>query len=194
MTLSTKRQELETRRNCPPVYRQAHASLVTRQEMEIISLLTRKCRKTLAKKRIFRGGSFEHMGRSWLTALPCNFNASKETKLSEGGRRWGCACDEMKKYKYYHCLLFVREDGKPITEYFPEDHRSTGWSQTQRRTKDASLARSDTSLAASQLPLNSISPAKDCHPSKYTPPLALGGEHQDSHNQACQNSPITLPS
>ena len=37
-------------------------------------------------------------------------------------RRWICACDEMQKYKYCHCLLFVTEDGTPVTEYLPEDH------------------------------------------------------------------------
>jgi ferredoxin-thioredoxin reductase catalytic chain len=51
---------------------------------------------------------------------PCNFYPDKaaETKL----RRWVCACDEMQMYKYCHCLLFVNEDGVPITEYLPEDH------------------------------------------------------------------------
>ena len=33
-----------------------------------------------------------------------------------------CACDEMKQSKYCHCLLFVTPEGKPITEYLPEDH------------------------------------------------------------------------
>ena len=51
---------------------------------------------------------------------PCNFYKDKvaEAKL----RRWICACDEMQIYKYCHCLLFVREDGMPITEYLPEGH------------------------------------------------------------------------
>ena len=51
---------------------------------------------------------------------PCNFypDPHEEAKL----RRWICACDEMQIYKYCHCLLFVREDGWPITEYLPEDH------------------------------------------------------------------------
>ncbi|MGD9727324.1 MAG: ferredoxin-thioredoxin reductase catalytic domain-containing protein [Nitrospiraceae bacterium] len=51
---------------------------------------------------------------------PCNFYPDKnaEAKL----RRWMCACDEMQIYKYCHCLLFVREDGLPITEYLPENH------------------------------------------------------------------------
>ena len=51
---------------------------------------------------------------------PCNFYPDKkaEAKL----RRWICACDEMQIYKYCHCLLFVRDDGMPVTEYLPEDH------------------------------------------------------------------------
>ena len=28
----------------------------------------------------------------------------------------------MKQYKYCHCLLFVTQEGKPITEYLPADH------------------------------------------------------------------------
>lgn len=28
----------------------------------------------------------------------------------------------MQIYKYCHCLLFVRDDGLPITEYLPENH------------------------------------------------------------------------
>ena len=28
----------------------------------------------------------------------------------------------MQKYKYCHCLLFVNEEGFPITEHLPEDH------------------------------------------------------------------------
>jgi ferredoxin-thioredoxin reductase catalytic chain len=51
---------------------------------------------------------------------PCNFypDPAAEAKL----RRWICACDEMQKYKYCHCLLFVTPEGVPITEYLPEDH------------------------------------------------------------------------
>ncbi len=37
-------------------------------------------------------------------------------------RRWICACEEMQKYKYCHCLLFVTEEGTPVTEYLPADH------------------------------------------------------------------------
>ena len=28
----------------------------------------------------------------------------------------------MKRFKYCHCLLFVRPDGLPITEHLPEGH------------------------------------------------------------------------
>jgi ferredoxin-thioredoxin reductase catalytic chain len=51
---------------------------------------------------------------------PCNFYPDKQAEAKE--RRWICACDEMQKYKYCHCLLFVREDGLPITEHLPEEH------------------------------------------------------------------------
>ena len=52
---------------------------------------------------------------------PCNFYPDKKAEL-ERSREWVCACDEMKQYKYCHCLLFVRADGLPITEYLPEGH------------------------------------------------------------------------
>ena len=52
---------------------------------------------------------------------PCNFYSDKKEEVTES-RRWVCACDEMKQYKYCHCLLFVTPEGKPITEYLPEDH------------------------------------------------------------------------
>lgn len=51
---------------------------------------------------------------------PCNFYPDKEAEARQ--RRWICACDEMQMYKYCHCLLFVREDGLPITEHLPEGH------------------------------------------------------------------------
>jgi ferredoxin-thioredoxin reductase catalytic chain len=28
----------------------------------------------------------------------------------------------MQRFKYCHCLLFVNEEGLPITEYLPADH------------------------------------------------------------------------
>ncbi len=51
---------------------------------------------------------------------PCNFYPDKRQEATQ--RRWICACDEMQMYKYCHCLLFVREDGLPITAYLPEGH------------------------------------------------------------------------
>ena len=60
----------------------------------------------------------EEVGRP---LCPCNFYPDKKAELAES-RRWVCACDEMKQYKYCHCLLFVTPEGKPITEHLPEDH------------------------------------------------------------------------
>ena len=61
----------------------------------------------------------EELGRP---LCPCNFYPDKQAEIREHGRRWFCACDEMKKWKYCHCLLFVTGEGLPITEYLPEDH------------------------------------------------------------------------
>jgi len=51
---------------------------------------------------------------------PCRFYPSKEEEVKH--RTWICACDDMQVYKYCHCLLFVNEQGLPITEYLPEEH------------------------------------------------------------------------
>jgi ferredoxin-thioredoxin reductase catalytic chain len=59
----------------------------------------------------------EEVGRP---LCPCDFYPDKAEEAKS--RRWVCACDEMQIYKYCHCLLFVSEDGTPITEYLPEDH------------------------------------------------------------------------
>ena len=63
--------------------------------------------------------NLEEVGRP---LCPCNFYPDKEAEIREHGRRWFCACDEMKKWKYCHCLLFATPEGLPITEYLPEDH------------------------------------------------------------------------
>lgn len=60
----------------------------------------------------------EELGRP---LCPCNFYADKQAELAES-RRWVCACNEMKQYKYCHCLLFTTPEGLPVTEYLPEDH------------------------------------------------------------------------
>ena len=65
-------------------------------------------------------GLASHMEELGRPLCPCNFYPDKEAEVKR--RRWICACDEMQIYKYCHCLLFVREDGLPITEYLPEDH------------------------------------------------------------------------
>jgi len=52
---------------------------------------------------------------------PCNFYPDKKAELQRS-REWVCACDEMKQYKYCHCLLFVTPEGLPITEYLPQGH------------------------------------------------------------------------
>ncbi len=65
-------------------------------------------------------GLAAHVDQLGRPLCPCNFYPDKEAEAKE--RRWICACDEMQIYKYCHCLLFVREDGLPITEYLPEGH------------------------------------------------------------------------
>jgi len=52
---------------------------------------------------------------------PCNFYPDKAAEVA-ANRRWVCACDEMKRFKYCHCLLFVTPEGSPVTEYLPENH------------------------------------------------------------------------
>ena len=51
---------------------------------------------------------------------PCRFYPDKQEEVKH--RTWICACDDMQIYKYCHCLLFVDQQGLPITEYLPEDH------------------------------------------------------------------------
>ena len=65
-------------------------------------------------------GLAAHVDEHGKPLCPCNFYPDKAEEVKK--RRWICACDEMQIYKYCHCLLFVREDGLPITEYLPEDH------------------------------------------------------------------------
>jgi ferredoxin-thioredoxin reductase catalytic chain len=52
---------------------------------------------------------------------PCRFYPDKQEEIKH--RTWICACDDMQIYKYCHCLLFVNEQGLPITEYLPEEHQ-----------------------------------------------------------------------
>ena len=79
-------------------------------------------------------GLAAHVDELGKPLCPCNFYPSKDEngnwpeglylpREEEVKRRdWICACDEMQIFKYCHCLLFVNEEGLPITEYLPEDH------------------------------------------------------------------------
>lgn len=66
-------------------------------------------------------GLAENMDELGRPLCPCNFYPDKKKEVAES-RRWLCACDEMKEFKYCHCLLFVTPEGLPITEYLPPDH------------------------------------------------------------------------
>jgi ferredoxin-thioredoxin reductase catalytic chain len=66
-------------------------------------------------------GLAQHVDELGRPLCPCNFYPDKRAELASD-RRWVCACDEMKRFKYCHCLLFVTPEGLPITEYLPEGH------------------------------------------------------------------------
>ncbi|MFQ5550638.1 MAG: ferredoxin-thioredoxin reductase catalytic domain-containing protein [Gemmatimonadales bacterium] len=66
-------------------------------------------------------GLARHLDELGRPLCPCRFYPDKRAEL-ERSREWVCACDDMKRYKYCHCLLFVTPEGLPITEYLPEDH------------------------------------------------------------------------
>jgi ferredoxin-thioredoxin reductase catalytic chain len=51
---------------------------------------------------------------------PCRFYPDKREEIKH--RTWICPCDDMQIYKYCHCLLFVNEQGQPVTEHLPEGH------------------------------------------------------------------------
>ena len=65
-------------------------------------------------------GLAKHLDELKRPLCPCRFYPDKTEEIKH--RTWICPCDDMKIYKYCHCLLFVNEDGLPITEYLPEDH------------------------------------------------------------------------
>jgi ferredoxin-thioredoxin reductase catalytic chain len=65
-------------------------------------------------------GLAKHIDDLGRPLCPCNFYEDKEAEAKKS--TWICACEEMQKYKYCHCLLFVDKEGMPITEYLPEDH------------------------------------------------------------------------
>ena len=65
-------------------------------------------------------GLAKHLDELGRPLCPCNFyeDIAREAKSSV----WSCACEEMQRYKYCHCLLFCNPEGLPITEYLPEGH------------------------------------------------------------------------
>jgi ferredoxin-thioredoxin reductase catalytic chain len=65
-------------------------------------------------------GLAKHIDDLGRPLCPCNFYVDKEAEAKRN--EWICACEEMQRYKYCHCLLFVNEEGFPITEHLPEDH------------------------------------------------------------------------
>jgi ferredoxin-thioredoxin reductase catalytic chain len=66
-------------------------------------------------------GLAKHLDELGKPLCPCNFYPDKKQEAADS-RRWVCACDEMKLYKYCHCMLFATPAGLPITEYLPEGH------------------------------------------------------------------------
>ncbi len=68
---------------------------------------------------VVRGLAY-HLDTLGKPLCPCRVYPDKKEEATH--RNWICACDDMQIYKYCHCLLFVNEEGLPITEYLPEDH------------------------------------------------------------------------
>ncbi len=66
-------------------------------------------------------GLAKHLDEFGRPLCPCNFYPDKKAEVARS-REWFCACDEMKRYKFCHCLLFTTPEGLPITEYLPEEH------------------------------------------------------------------------
>lgn len=65
-------------------------------------------------------GLARHLDELGRPLCPCRFYPDKQAEVEH--RTWICPCDDMQIYKYCHCLLFVDEQGRPITEYLPEEH------------------------------------------------------------------------
>jgi len=65
-------------------------------------------------------GLAHHLETLGKPLCPCRFYPDKLEEVKH--RTWICACDDMQIYKYCHCLLFVNQEGLPITEHLPEYH------------------------------------------------------------------------
>jgi ferredoxin-thioredoxin reductase catalytic chain len=61
--------------------------------------------------------NFDEVGKP---LCPCRFYPDKAAEAEF--RTWICPCADMQVYKYCHCLLFVRSDGRPITCHLPDAH------------------------------------------------------------------------
>ncbi len=70
--------------------------------------------------QVVKDGLAHHIDTVGKPLCPCRFYPDKEEEVKH--RTWICACDDMQVYKYCHCLLFVDEQGLPITEHLPEEH------------------------------------------------------------------------
>lgn len=94
-------------------------------------------------------GLARHLDEFGRPLCPCNFYPDKKAEVARS-REWFCACDEMKLYKFCHCLLFTTPEGLPITEYLPEGHygRETYGiikDPTPGKGREAALAHTDKS-------------------------------------------------
>ena len=90
-------------------------------------------------------GLAKHLGELGRPLCPCRFYPDKHEEIKR--RTWICACDDMKRYKYCHCLLFVRPDGLPITEHLPEGHeRLATWGVVPDPTPNWAGSRVDRSF------------------------------------------------
>jgi len=65
-------------------------------------------------------GLARNMDETGKPLCPCRHYPDKRDEA--GHRTWICPCADMQVYKYCHCLLFVRPDGRPITHYLPGEH------------------------------------------------------------------------
>jgi ferredoxin-thioredoxin reductase catalytic chain len=80
-------------------------------------------------------GLAQHRGELGRPLCPCRFYPNKQEEIKQ--RTWICPCDDMRRYKYCHCLLFVRPDGLPITEHLPEGHEGLAtWGVVPAPTPD----------------------------------------------------------
>lgn len=67
-----------------------------------------------------KSGLAAHIDELNRPLCPCRFYPDKQRELEH--RTWVCPCDDMQIYKYCHCLLFVTEQGVPVTEHLPPGH------------------------------------------------------------------------